>query len=31
VKAGTNLLVAGKYIFDSPDIQSAVISLQSIE
>lgn len=31
VKAGASLLVAGKYIFDSSDIQSTVISLQSIE
>ncbi len=31
VKAGANLLAAGKYIFDSPDIQSVIISLQSIE
>ena len=31
VRAGANLLAAGKYIFDSPDIQYAVISLQSIE
>ena len=31
VRAGANLLAAGKCIFDSPDIQYAVISLQSIE
>ena len=31
VKAGANFLATGKYIFDSPDIQSAIISLQSSE
>ncbi len=31
VKAGANLLTAGKYIFDSPDIQFTIVSLQSVE